>query len=434
MASLCFMRPDFRSWLFLVLMFVFGCGAIPTPEAQPAPSAQSALDVGPTLDSPYVIRVCVKQPGVPRHKYFWANDGSGRLVLDDWELGLQQRNGQRIYYFDQDANPESAQMLPLPHNTLQCVEPPPSVLSSNGKSRAKREPDTQQAPKPATPTNTAHVAAPPPCTDSTEPGQTRRPRSTTTHTCTRPKTLKAPTRMAQAAQSAQQQSPTLAQSVPQPEPASLPLADWNLPAGLPNQSLPGLDPQRVMECVGSLCHARHPNFAPKGGKPAANGLRESRALPNGGAGGAKAPKTRKPPTGPKPAAKPATTPTTATPQTTTTTVVKGKTPPTNGGARLPPRGTPERRAIETAREKGVRLKKAEELANIRAGGKGSGVWTDKELADMRKGGDFPPGTNWHHDPTVANRPDLAADPSVVRPVRGGRKGHLEAHGGDWKKP
>jgi hypothetical protein len=35
---------------------------------------------------------------------------------------------------------------------------------------------------------------------------------------------------------------------------------------------------------------------------------------------------------------------------------------------------------------------------------------------------------------VANRPDLAGDPSIVRPVRGGTKGHLKAHGGDWRKP
>jgi hypothetical protein len=35
---------------------------------------------------------------------------------------------------------------------------------------------------------------------------------------------------------------------------------------------------------------------------------------------------------------------------------------------------------------------------------------------------------------VANRPDLAGDPNSVRPVRGGTKGHLEEHGGDWRKP
>jgi hypothetical protein len=29
---------------------------------------------------------------------------------------------------------------------------------------------------------------------------------------------------------------------------------------------------------------------------------------------------------------------------------------------------------------------------------------------------------------------LAADPSVVRPVRGGTRGHLDAHGGDFRRP
>lgn len=85
------------------------------------------------------------------------------------------------------------------------------------------------------------------------------------------------------------------------------------------------DPQRLMECVGSLCHARHPNFAKNGGKPTASGPLESRALSAGKGGGAKVPQTRKPPTGPEPAAKPAINPTSAPPQTTTTTVVKGKT-------------------------------------------------------------------------------------------------------------
>ncbi|MDI3287271.1 hypothetical protein [Polyangium sp. 15x6] len=126
--------------------------------------------------------------------------------------------------------------------------------------------------------------------------------------------------------------------------------------------------------------------------------------------------------------------------TTVTTTTKPVSSP-NGGAgqaggkaRLPPKGTPERRAIETARDKGVRLKKAQELENIREGGRGSGVWSDKELDDIRKTGEFPLDARWHHDPTVANRPDLAADPSVVRPVRGGTQGHLKAHGGDFRKP
>ena len=80
-------------------------------------------------------------------------------------------------------------------------------------------------------------------------------------------------------------------------------------------------------------------------------------------------------------------------------------------------------------------KKAEELADVRAGGKGSGVWSDEELEDIRKTGKFPIDTRWHHDPTVANRPDLAADPKVVHPLRGGTKGHLwDGHGGNFQDP
>jgi hypothetical protein len=103
-------------------------------------------------------------------------------------------------------------------------------------------------------------------------------------------------------------------------------------------------------------------------------------------------------------------------------------------ARLPPRGSPERKAIESARRQGIDAAKERELSNIRAGGNGSGVWTATELEEIRKTGRFPADVRWHHNPTVANRPDLAGDPSVIQPIRGGIKGHLEAHGGDFRKP
>jgi len=102
-------------------------------------------------------------------------------------------------------------------------------------------------------------------------------------------------------------------------------------------------------------------------------------------------------------------------------------------ARLPKPGTPERAVIEAARRRGIRAAKAQELANIRAGGEGSGVWTKAELRQIRQTGKFPSDVRWHHEPTVANRPDLAADPNVVRPVRGGATGHLDAHGGDFRQ-
>jgi len=106
-----------------------------------------------------------------------------------------------------------------------------------------------------------------------------------------------------------------------------------------------------------------------------------------------------------------------------------------GGARLPPEGTPERARIEAARQRGIRAKKAEELENIRAGGRGSGVWTETELEVIRRTGEFPPDAQWHHNPTVANCPDRAADPRAVHPVRGGRKGHLrDGHKGNWRNP
>ncbi len=100
-----------------------------------------------------------------------------------------------------------------------------------------------------------------------------------------------------------------------------------------------------------------------------------------------------------------------------------------------PRRTPERVKIERDRQKGIDRKKAQELADIKAGGKGSGVWTEKELKEIRQTGNFPDDVEWHHDPTVANRRDLASDPRIIRPLRGGRKGHLrDGHKGNWRKP
>jgi hypothetical protein len=90
--------------------------------------------------------------------------------------------------------------------------------------------------------------------------------------------------------------------------------------------------------------------------------------------------------------------------------------------------------FERARRQGIKAKQAQELESIRAGGQGSGVWTEAELQNISETGRFPKDVRWHHDPTVANRPDLAANPSVVHPVRGGIPGHLEAHGGDWRLP
>jgi hypothetical protein len=72
-------------------------------------------------------------------------------------------------------------------------------------------------------------------------------------------------------------------------------------------------------------------------------------------------------------------------------------------------------AIEAARQAGIRAKMKQELAEIRAGGDGSGVWSEAELREIRETGQFPGDAVWHHDPTVANRPDLAAEPGSVRP-------------------
>jgi hypothetical protein len=100
---------------------------------------------------------------------------------------------------------------------------------------------------------------------------------------------------------------------------------------------------------------------------------------------------------------------------------------------LPLRGSPERNKIEADRKRGIAAAQQKELEKIRTGEKGSGVWTAEELEEIRKTGRFPADVQWHHEPTVANDPSRAADPNAVRPIRGGRKAHLEeGHSGDWR--
>lgn len=292
--------------LVSALSFASGCAALPPPAQEPI------AEFGPTVDSPHVIRVCVKQPGVSDNRRFWANHADGSLILDEWELGLFQRNGQSIYYFDPDADLQSVRMLPIPYNKLECPAKAPSVLSSNGKvsrttttAQSAQKPavpttTTQSPQKPAVPTTTVDVAALPPCTNTPEPGQTRS-RGTSTYTCRRTRTLQAPTQQATSVIKPPPALPRGASGSTSTSTTSTPaLVDWNVAA--PN--LPAVDAQRLLECVGSLCHARHPNFANKGAKPTNGALSTTGGGGGGGAPKAPKPSTRKPPQGPKPAAKP----------------------------------------------------------------------------------------------------------------------------------
>ena len=111
---------------------------------------------------------------------------------------------------------------------------------------------------------------------------------------------------------------------------------------------------------------------------------------------------------------------------------RGAIPAGRSPARLPKPGTPERTAIEAARKAGIAAARRAELENIKAGGVGRGNYSDAELEAIRQAAEFPKDVRWHHDPTVASRPELAGDPTVVRPVRGGVKGHLAEHGGNWR--
>ncbi len=365
-----------------------------------------------------LFRMCRRHPHVAPNARYWyeLGDGTPRTGFQPLEELLESRSVKAVFVYDPYAPSESRKLLGIAFQDLPCDKPPPP-------------------PPPPPPPEEIAAKAP-------EAAPAKRP---TVRTLVRREGKRPPDRR------------FIGQTAPAPEPAPAGHG-WNLSP----EEVDALQDNRVKECLKGVCHARHQNFRKdwKHRIKLHDGVSKSTGSGSGGA----VPPPKPAALPPKPAAKHAPAPQPAPKpavKTTTKSVSKpngaaaGQGPATgNGGttvktttkpvsspngaaggkARLPPKGTPERRAIETARDKGVRLKKSQELENIRDGGRGSGVWTDKELAEIRATGKFPDDVNWHHDPTVANRPDLAADPSVVRPVRGGTQGHLQAHGGDFRKP
>ncbi|TKC94688.1 hypothetical protein [Polyangium fumosum] len=444
---------------FCVSVWLLGCGATPAHTQDWAQTTRSGQRV---------FRLCRRHPHVPPDARYWYDlgDGTLRTTRKPLEELLESRAVKVLFIYDPHAPPESRRLLGLAYQDLPCDKPPPpkppppeKIAAKEREGERKKDEtrkDEQPKPKPI-------ARSPERCP---EPGQARRRGGTGARTCAR--TLvhtsersrqasfpiaRAPERCPEPGQArrrggtgartcarmlvhtserSRQASFRRAEAPPAPRPVPPPAPKdpsevnpgevWQYETWSQTPEETALL-ERAQECLTGACHARHKNFQPKGGtKPAGRHNGPSLSTGSGSGGGASAP---------RPA-----------PKTTVKTTTKPVPAKSNGGAagqaggkaRLPPRGTPERRAIETARSKGVDAKQAQELADIRAGGRGSGVWTDQELAEIRQSGKFPEDVRWHHDPTVANRPDLAADPSVVRPVRGGTQGHLRAHGGDFRKP
>lgn len=290
MAWLRFKR---RCVLIVIALFVLsGCAAPP-----PAPLV-------PTLASPYVISVCVRQPNVPKNVQWWGLSNGGTLVVEDWELASMQERGSSIYHFDPYAPPESVAFLPIPYNKLECPKPPPKILAAPTlprkrdvvakKADEKKTGETKQAEakaeaKPPPPEQRPSRVASPTCEEVSEPGQ-RRARSGTGRTCVRSRVL--------TKRGAAEDPPKATAAVKPPEKAPTrerkPEAyeDW----GLDEPDVSGLDPERAKECIGQLCHARHPNFIPKKGKEPEK-PREGQSWSTGGNGSGKAPSAGPPKSG-----------------------------------------------------------------------------------------------------------------------------------------
>jgi len=85
--------------------------------------------------------------------------------------------------------------------------------------------------------------------------------------------------------------------------------------------------------------------------------------------------------------------------------------------------------IKKLRQKAVAEAWQNEIANVQAGGDGSGIWTEKQLNTLRSGKKVK-GMHGHHMKSVKGYPQLAGDAANVQFLT--PEQHLEAHFGNWQ--
>jgi len=107
-------------------------------------------------------RVCVKPPGVSPQVDRWAYRVGSRAVLltESPAQFAKESHGLVVYVYDPYAPPESAQSLPIPHNTLRCPKPPPRPKPPPAKEAKKASPEEEQ--KAAAPAQASEEAKPKP--------------------------------------------------------------------------------------------------------------------------------------------------------------------------------------------------------------------------------------------------------------------------------
>ncbi|MDI3291177.1 HNH endonuclease signature motif containing protein [Polyangium sp. 15x6] len=321
-------------------------------------SSGCAASRDPTMarifEAPNVIHVCVRPPNVPNDKRIWGVTSDGAPFFGVREVDRARGNGSPVFVFNADSPPESARLLPIPYNKLECPartpRPKPRVAAAKAKAKEaeekKDEAKKAEGPKPL-PRPIARSPEQERCTEYREPGQTRRRSGTGSRACTR-----VLVKRRDAEQAVADKQPAAIRELEPPEPAEpreLPASaaqayeDW----GLSPAETSALAEDRARECLQGLCHARHPNFVPKSKKkPAETHNGQSLSTGSGSGGGASSSRPAS-----KPAAAPAqpvttvktTTRTVAKPNgaaagqapstgTSTTTTVKATTKPGSGGS------------------------------------------------------------------------------------------------------
>ncbi|MDI1427912.1 hypothetical protein [Polyangium sorediatum] len=248
------------------------------------------------FEAPNVIHVCVRPPNVPKDQRTWGVTSDGAPFFGVREVDLARRAGSPVFVFDDGSPRESAKLLPIPYNKLECParmpRPQTRVVAAKEKAKAKAAEEKKDAAKEAEgrrplPRPIARPPEPERCTAYREPGQTRRRSGSGAGGCTRVLVHRA---RAEQVVAENQPRPVEAPAPVPKDPSEVqPGEVWQYETwSQTSEETARLD--RAYECVQGVCHARHKNFQPKDQKKPA-GKHNGQSLSTGSGSPQPAPKS-----------------------------------------------------------------------------------------------------------------------------------------------
>ncbi|MDI1437654.1 hypothetical protein [Polyangium sorediatum] len=281
-----------RLWLLVLValgvsVWLLGCAAT---------GANTQAWAQTTPNGMRLFRICRRHPHVDPNARYWydVGDGTPRTTFLSLDELLESREAKAVYIHDANAPSESRKLLGIAFQHLPCDKPPPpppeKKLAAKEKEDGEQKDEAHRAepPKSRPKLLPRPIARPPErerCTAYREPGQTRQRRGTGSRTCTRI-LVKRPGG-----------EPAVAENRPRPVEAPAPKDPSEVQPGevwryeewsqTPEETA---RLERAYECLAGVCHARHQNFQPKGGKkPAGKHHGQSLSTGSGSGGGAGAP-------------------------------------------------------------------------------------------------------------------------------------------------